>query len=250
MKARNFILSIAASGAAAASFALPTVASASVTVPYVNQVDIKLVSPSNITSSGAYELDVLAGGGFSMCSFGLYRYTQWWGGWQYLGRYSGSATIDQIQTYFGYTEYEMIPYDCFGNSGSANYSQEFYPNVWDNPFYLVSGSATDVYSSKYYGGSALETLSGLGTVVQWNTDDSYNDGVVVGTGPQGGIGTVYVNGVKKGTINFYSSTVHGMKLMFKFGTYFAEYNSIQIRMTGSSHGGHAMYLDAGVENET
>src|ERR1022692_4580470 len=248
MKQRSLILGIAAVAAAGGSFALPTVASASVTVPFINQVDIKLVSPSTITSGGAYELQVLAGGGSSLCSFGLYRYTSYAGGWQYLGRYSGTSTTDELQDYFDYTEYGMIPYDCNGNQGSENYSQSFYPNTWDNAFGLVAGSAVYTYSSKYYGGSALQTTTGLGTEVQWYTDDSFNDGIVIGTGPQGGIGTVYINGVKKGTINFYASTIHGMKLAFKFGTYTAEYNTILIRMTGSSHGGHAMYLDAGVEN--
>lgn len=248
MKTRNLILGLAATAAAATSFALPTVASAHTTVPFVSQVDIKLVSPSSITSGGAYNLQALAVGGSSLCSFGLYRYTAYYG-WQYLGRYSGSSTIDLVQDYYYYMQYGMVPYDCVGNQGSESYSQSFYPNTWDNPFNVIAGSGTTVFSSKYYGGSALQTTTGLGTEVEWNTDDSFNDGVVIGTGPQGGIGTVYVNGVKKGTINFYSSTVHGMKVAFKFGTYTAQFNTITIIMTGSSHGGYAMYLDAGIENK-
>jgi hypothetical protein len=250
MKARNLIIGLVATGTAAAGgFALPTVASAHTNVPFVSQVDIKLVSPSTITSTGAYKREVLARSHSNLCSFYLYRYTDYYGYWQGLGHYSGTSTIDLIQQYFGYTEYEMIPYDCYGNSGSGNYSDNFNPNAWDNPFYVTAGSATTAYSTKYFGGSALQTTTGLGTQVEWNTDYSYNDGVVIGTGPKGGIGTVYVNGVKKGTINFYSLKVHGMKLAFKFGTYNPEYNSIVIRMTGSSHGGHTMYLDAGIEND-
>jgi Kelch motif len=217
---------------------------------YASGISIKLVVPSTIANNGAYEENVseLNPSG-SNCGFYLYRYTNYYGGYQYLGFYKGTQTNDLVQDYFGYTQYAIIPTNCTGNTGSAVYSAAFYPTTWDNPFYVIKGSATTTYSTSYYGGSALQTTSGSGTRVRWNTDTTYNVGIVVGTGPRGGIGTVYADGVKKGTINFYSAKVTGMKLTFKVGLSPYTYHTIDVVVTNrGSGGGFAMYLDAGIEN--
>lgn len=252
MKPRNLIAGLGVSLVAAASFALPTIASAHANngTPYINQVDIKMVVPSTLASNGDYQLEVLAADGFSMCNFVLYRYTEdYYGGWQYLGEFGGSTYFDEIiPSEFGYTEYEMIPVACNGATGGATESDEFYPSVQDNPFGASVGHITTVYSSKYFDGDAQETTT-KGATVFWNDGCSYNDGVVIGTGPTGGVGTVYVNGTKEGTISFYSKNTAGMKEAFKFGTYDAQCNQITIVATGKGpKGGYAMYLDATVEN--
>ena len=217
---------------------------------YASGISIKLVVPSTIANNGAYEENVseLNPSG-SNCGFSLYRSTDYYGGYQYLGFYKGTQTNDLVQDYFGYTQYAIIPTNCTGNTGSAVYSAAFYPTTWDNPFYVISGSATTIYSTSYYGGSALQTTSGSGTRVRWNTDTTYNVGIVVGTGPRGGIGTVYADGIKMGTINFYSAKVTGMKLTFKVGLSPYTYHTIDVVVTGhGASGGYSMYLDAGIEN--
>jgi hypothetical protein len=252
MKTRSLIIGLVASLAAAASFALPTAVSAHTNngTPYINEVDIKMVVPSTIGSSGNYQLEVLAADGFSMCSFYLYRYTEdYWGGWQYLGDFSGSTYFDNIiPSEFGSTEYEMIPLACNSVSGAGTYSDDFYPTIQDDPFGSISGHLSTVYSGKYYGGDAQETTT-PGAEVYWYDNCTYNDGVVIGTGPQGGIGTVYVNGVRSGTINFYSKKVAGKKEAFKYGTYDGQCNEIVIEAGRGTKGGYSMYLDAALQNE-
>lgn len=107
-----------------------------------------------LTTGGDYEISVSATAPVGMCSFQLWRSTQ---------------------------------YYCV----SYSYSSYFIRSTWDNPFYVTGGSGGTVYSSKYYGGSALETFSGRNTSVAWNTNNDYNLGVVIGTGPNGGTGTVF-----------------------------------------------------------
>jgi hypothetical protein len=253
MKLTNMLFAAGAGVALAGSFVAP--ASAAPThpnTPYASGVSLKLVEPSTIASNGAYEENVSETPPFSAsdCSFYLYRYTDYYGGWQYLGLFNGTQTDDLVQDYFGFTEYGLVPRDCSGNQGSEVYSAGFYPTTVDNPFYIVTGSGMIISSPKYYGGSALQATSGIGTRVRWNTDCLYNVGIVVGTGPKGGIGTVYVDGAKKGTINFHSATVAGKKLLFKFGTSFSAYHTIDIVTTGrGAGGGYFMNLDAGVENQ-
>jgi hypothetical protein len=265
MKIRRSATIALAAGTLLAGLALPTAASAQSivpNVPFAAGVSIGLVKPSIITTSGGYEVLVKeispAPGN---CYFYLYRYTSWYGGWQWLGSYAGTQTTDEMQPYFGYTEYDMLPRDCYGNVGAAAYSPAVTPTVFDisgtwtasDAPNLTAGYGQTVYSSAYYGGAALETTS-KGATVMWNTDYDLNQGLVIGTGPRGGIGTVTVGGpglttANKGTINFYSATVHGRLLAFKFGTAAGQYTWIRIVATGQGKtGGFDMYFDAAIED--
>jgi hypothetical protein len=96
--------------------------------------------------------------------------------------------------------------------------------------------------------------TGNGATVSWTADDSYNVGVVIDTGPKGGVGQVYVNGKKvkgsAGLINFYSAKTTGCLVDFKTGTASPQVNTIEIvAVTAGAKGGFDMNLDAGVEFE-
>jgi hypothetical protein len=245
--------------------ALPPAASAQSVVPnvpFAAGVSIGLVVPSIIASNGGYEVLLKeTSPAPGNCYFQLYRYTDWAGGWQSLGFYTGTQTTDEMEQYFGHTAYYMLPEDCNGNQGAAAFSPNVTPKVFDisgswtatDAPMLVAGTWKTVLSPAFYGGEALQTTS-KGSVVLWNTDYDLNQALVIGTGPQGGIGTVTVGGpglvpTNKGTINFYSSTVHGMLVAFKFGTPVGQYTWIRIVATGKGkNGGFGMYFDAAIED--
>jgi len=140
-----------------------------------------------------------------------------------------------------------VPYngtDGTGTKGANSpYSPSFYPyavpsDYWDSP----SSDATTISSHKYFSGSALET-SDLGDYAYPDTCDDYNDGFIIGTGPEGGIGQVqlwngsaYVN-VPDGTIDFYSARVSGFSIEFKYGTGIATDNLFKVVETGPGGGG-------------
>ena len=255
MWGRKVIIATLACGVVAWSLSSPAAASVKAPRGTAQSLSLKLVAPSPIGGNGAYELSI---GQNCPCTtntaFYLYRYTSsYYGGWQYMGYFSGNTTIDVVQPSFGYTRYYE---EIYGGGGwnCCYYSAGFYPTVTDNPFYVSNGGGQYVYSGVYYGGSALHTTTGLGTRVTWNTNSDYNLGVVVGTGPGGGVGTVYVDGVRQGTIKFYSSGTKGMRLNFKFGTdpnAGGRSHTVTIVATGTGRqGGAQMWLDAGVENES
>lgn len=230
---------------------------AAVLVPYASGVSIKLVEPSAIATDGAYEVSVSEDNPSpTNCGFYLSRYTTFFGGWESLGAYTGTSTTDLVQDYYGLTEYQVIPYDCQGNEDTdVPGSVGFFPTTEDQPELLLGGSQTVVSSPKYYGGSALEILGGVNVAAAaWNAEPCYNLGVVIGTGPLGGVATVYVqeNGgsiVKKGTIDFYSKKTGGKNLAFKFGTNGENTDTVYIYMTKKGKGGGSlMWFDAGVEN--
>ena len=268
MHIRNLIVAICASTLVAGGVLLPTVASAQTNiqnVPCACALTIALVEPSVITSAGGYEVTVAEQNPApSDCYFDLERYTSAYGSYQDLGFYDGTRMIDELQAYFGETVYYATPYDCNGNAGSSVFSPGIIPTPFDiygpsngdPPYiYLASGKGQTVDNSAYFGGSALETTS-KGAEFLWSpTDCDLNQAVVIGTGPQGGIGTVTVGGpglkaTNKGTINFYSPTVKGMVLRFKFGTAAGQVVWIKIVETkAGKKGGVDMYFDAAIEDQ-
>jgi hypothetical protein len=246
MKARNLILALAATGAAAGSFALPTVASASFNVPSTGGTSLKMVEPATLANNGSFEIEIVATHAVNMCDFYLYRETDEYG-YQYLGYYGGTSTDDQVSDSWGYTYYDMYPVDCSSNEGTGTDSNGFYPYTWDNPFSGYAGSYATETNSKFYGGTALLLLS-KNSAAEWDTDCDYNFSVVIGTGPTGGVGSVSVEGRSMGTINFYSKKAGYKKIEFKDGYSSCEYSYVDIVMTGKgAKGGYEGWLDAGTE---
>lgn len=217
-------------------------------VAFANRVDYNLVVPSVLAPNGAYQVTVkVVGASQDFCGFYLYRSVDG-GGFSYKGRYYGTSTNDQLQTYWYSVQYAVTPLDCNGNDGDPVYTVAIDPTVLDDPFYVWSGSANTVHTNKAYGGSMLQGNS-IGTRLRFRTDWTYNVGLVAGTGPAGGIGTVYVDGVRKGTINFRSSRPAYKKVLFKFGTASPQYHTVDVVTTGrGASGGTKTWLDAGVEN--
>jgi len=254
VKSRHLIVGAAATLAAVGSFALPAGVLAHTDAASISKVAIKLVTPSTVNSQGSFELTVTGTGTFD--SFDLYRRASNLTGSTFAliaSKVNGKTYKDTEQDSFGATQYEMVPFsgkNGTGTEGAATYSVgPFYPTTWpqDEVYYQYSGSGGTVSSSKYFGGSAWETTSS-GAGVEFFNGCDWNDGLVIGTGSSGGIGTVYLNGTtdKIGTINFYSSKVTGTTIAFKYGTGTAECNQFYIVQTGKGAGGGSNMWFTGV----
>jgi len=257
VKSRHLIVGAAATLAAVGSFALPAGVFAHTDAASISKVAIKLVTPSTVNSQGSFELTVTGTGTFD--SFDLYRRASNLTGSTFAliaSKVNGKTYKDTEQDSFGATQYEMVPFsgkNGTGTEGAATYSVgPFYPTTWpqDEVYYQYSGSGGTVSSSKYFGGSALETTSSGAGVSTFSC--AWNVGLVIGTGSSGGIGTVYLNGTtdKIGTINFHSSSVTGTTVAFKYGTATAECNTLYIVQTGTGAGGGSdMWFTAVVETD-
>jgi hypothetical protein len=263
MKIRTGVIGVAASLVLAGSVAGTAHASVS-TVPFITGVSLKMVEPGTLTKSGSlagsFDVDIIEDGASSTANYyNLYRITAEYGDQEIETEQYGQSATDLVLDSFGTTTYEVqaCEYDygtCQVDGGGPHGGVEsvtFTPKTLDNPFAVASGTGSVASSSKYYGGSALQTTTS-GASVTWTTDDVYNLGVVIDTGPKGGIGTVYVDGKKvkgaAGQINFYSAKVTGCIVDFKFGTSSAEVHTITIVETeAGAKGGVNMTLDAGVE---
>lgn len=252
---RRLIGLIGLAAVAGASLAATSVPAAASSVPSAAGVVIHPIAPSNLAASGAFvEKIVEANPSPSNCGFFLYRGvsspSQFGLSYTYLGFHKGTQATDIPPQPAGYLQYKLLPTDCAGNVGLPVYSTEVIPAVSDaSLWWVASGAATTVYSTKYYGGSAVQT-TGKGAVVAVGGDTYWNYGLVVGTGPRGGVGTVFVNGVKSGTINFYSATVGGEKVSFvAVGINPFVETVIDVVATASgSGGGNSMYFDALIGN--
>jgi hypothetical protein len=239
------INTIAAFGAAALAASLTTVlpagVSAHVSAASISKVSIKLVVPSTVNTQGSFELSISGVGTFQ--SFDLYRKAagisnKWV---KIASKVNGTAYVDTEQDSFGKTTYGMVPYSGTndqGSKGAEAYSVAFYPaseTYGGNTSFCFasSGNSTTVSGSKWYGGEALET-TGPATVWCYPYYYSYNDGLVIGTGPLGGSATVYVNGSGAGTaISFHSSHQNGFTVGYKHGSGTSEAEEYEIVNTGS-----------------
>jgi hypothetical protein len=242
MKARNVILGTAATLAAAGSFALPTVASAHVSATSISKVSIKMVAPSTVTTQGAFTMQVSGTGTFK--SFDIYWRATGIGTSYVLLKHgvngkSYKATVAPASD--GQVTFEMVPWSGLngtGSTGAPAYSVSFYPldiASGQNDCSVTNGTWTSLTGSKWFGGEAIET-TGPATVYCYGGYD-YNDGLVIGTGPGGTTGKVYINSATTGTnVNFSSSTTKGFVVGYKAGQGVPmNYNSYKIVTTGSGH---------------
>jgi hypothetical protein len=253
LQARTLIIGLAMVGTATASFSGTIAAHAASSTAVIGEVDLKMVEPSTVTLTGSFKLEILAGPGSSnVASFDLYRVSGMFGN-QLLGHFTGTSHVDTVVRSYDIGQYEMVPYDSAHHVGTGVFSASFVPFAFDYTNFAVTvGMGTDVPNSKDYFGSMEETAT-LGAVALIDDDGAYNDAIVVGTGPQGGIATVTdsVSGgpaVTVGTIDFYSKKAGYNKVLFKFGTHAYQSNLFSLTVTGAGpKGGFDMYLDSLVE---
>jgi hypothetical protein len=222
--------------------------------PVLSHVNVQLVQPSTLALDRGHPMNVqLVSGNIAICEYQIWRLDDLQTR-TYLGDYVVPSRMRV--TYRDYLvgtdtntlqQYEARRKDCNGNWGDLADSIQFWPGVGDDDVYsVVSGSRSRVYSDSDFGGSHLQ-LSGIGGHSRYrlHSIDGYNVGVVGMTGPKGGIATVYVHGVKKARINFYSSTVHRRQMLFKMGSSTPIYPVIDIVTTAKgAAGGAQQYLDA------
>jgi hypothetical protein len=261
MKFRNILIGAVASTLVGV-FAVGTSRAAS-SAPFITGVSIKLEVPSALTNggslSGSFNINIVETGANTDDNFfNLYRNTARFGDQLIQNFFTGQATTDLVLDNFGATTYEMVACQstgvCQSDGGGPHGGVEsvtFTPNTIDNPFSMTSGTGSVVPNTKAFGGTELQT-TGNGATVSWTADNAFNVGVVVDTGPKGGLGQVYVNGKKvngpAGLINFYSAKGAGCLIRFKTGTANARINTIKIvAISAGGKGGFGMNLDAGVE---
>jgi hypothetical protein len=218
-----------------------------------------MIVPSTISNQGAFSMEVLAtGSGYK--SFVLYKRTANISkNFVKVKTVNGKTTKDlETPDSSGQVTYEMQPFSGLNATGSKGAmsvpSPSFYPygvTAEQGYWFVNSGTYTTLNGSKYYGGQAIETTSAGASATPFNCTD-YNDGFVVATGPQGGIGTVQQYDYNTstwttiGSINFYSSTVKGFEILFKHGTGTAEDNYFQVVQTGTGAGGGIDMMFTGI----
>jgi len=248
LKLRNIAIGTIVPLAAAASFAVPS--HAAPRSLNLTGVSLKMVLNSKITLGASFKMQVETGpGSTGVCSFDLYVSNSL--GFTFLGHHSGTTTNETVAQSWGSSYFEMVPYPCSGPAGTSRDSENFVPDVFDNAsseWGVLAGAYTTVSSSKFFDGTALETLS-AGAEVDYNNTGAYNDGVVIATGPSGGIANAYVNSVKQpGTINFYSAKPGYLKVGFKFGQAGGSYDTFYFtEIKHGKGGGNNMWFDADVQ---
>jgi hypothetical protein len=222
--------------------------------PYVYNLSVQQVPKSTIDINGGRPVLLVAQSySTDLCSWEFYEYDNYNGYWQDLGTSYTAKFTDYIPYYEldNWREYGVTVTDCNGYTSDETISNEFYPVTYNSTGNdSVSGAYTIVHNGNAYGGD-IQQISGLHSQMRWTTNYDYNYGIVGATGPAGGIATVYVNGVKDGTINFYSATLTNLRhLEFKNGYGNAESDSVTLQITsaGAKHG-TAMYIDAFTQNE-
>jgi hypothetical protein len=216
-----------------AASAAPTTTAA---VPHFAQLALTQVTPTSVGRGGQFILNVtLTKTEGSVCSFDLYQFTPPTG-WVYLGRFPGTRFRDETDPARGTLQYSAVPYGCDGTSGERKDSELVQPLTLYDPFTLVSGAAHKVQENKALGGQLLRTTA-PGTRVRVRTPAAFNNGIVIQQSPEGGIGTVYVDGVQAGTIKFYAPKVKLRQLRFTFGASVSQARTIEIVQTGTGGGG-------------
>ena len=246
-------LATVAFGTAALTAAGAGVASAA--MPSASGLAMKLVSPSTLASNGSYKLQLsLQNPSSNVCGTGLSRAIQndpngHPGTYEIVARFPGTKFTDLASTSWGLTTYRANPRDCNGNFGAPVFTPTFTPTVVDDPFNLPSGVGVLRTAANAYGGAQLQVTSGVNSHARWSTDDVFNLGVVIGTGPHGGIANLFVDGVKKGQINFYSAKAVYRKVTYSYNTPSDHVHQIDVvTAKQGTGGGTEMYLDAGIEN--
>jgi hypothetical protein len=262
VRVRNLFLGLAAIGAMVAGAVLPTTASASTSATAkIGEVDYKMLPGSTITKTASFKLEIVAGPGTTnVASVDVYRIRRKSAGTVFLGHFSGTSATDTVMQSWNrqnnWAEYEMIPYNSAGVAGASVIGNQFYPLDYEYfGFQIDSGTCwSPDYTSKAFDG-AMEHSTCAGASAEISDEDAYNDGIVVGTGPTGGTGTVEdaVNGggfSVVGTINFYSAQPGFNKILFKFGTHTDQVNDFLIVMRAGNQGaggGYDMFLNALVD---
>jgi hypothetical protein len=223
--------------------------------PVIYDVQVQQVLGSTMDANGGrVALVVALSRNSRICSYDFKEYDGYYQVWNELGTSATNSITDSIPSYElgGYLrEYSVAANFCGGPEGMALRSVGFYPNSMnslgnDSTF----GGYTDVTDANAYGGE-YQQVSGLKSRVTRHTGRVYSFGLYGETGPQGGIGTVYVNGTKAGTINFYSPAFgHYRTLLFKDGSETEQSAVFYVQMTGAGKGhGTTMYIDSFPENE-
>lgn len=222
--------------------------------PQIYDVQIQQVAKSTLDVNGGRPvLIVPLSFSHGICSYDYQEYDAYFNEWTDLGTDTANTATDFIPYYeldYG-REYAVSATSCTGQTSSYSYSSYFYPESYNSNSWLTfTGSHTTVHNAKAYA-SDIQQLTGLHSQATWNTNYDFNFGIYGETGPQGGTATVYVDGAKAGTINFYSSTLKNFKtLLFKDGNESGENFNIRIQMTSAGAGhGTTMYLDALSENQ-
>lgn len=257
LRRSSLVVPAAVAGLLAPVTALTGVAHAAAAAgPQIAEVQVHLVQPSRLGLKGGFPLQVdakVASG--NVCSFRV-RYYNDNTGWHSLGTHKGSGPSLRYTDYISADEltvlgeYEVVAVSCNGTASEPVDSQPFYGLASDEQTqsFCAIGAHVVKNSADAFGGSWARTTGGVGTSVTCSTyDHAENVGVYGETGRWGGRADVYVDGARRGTVDFSSATTSYRKLMVKAGWDWRnmKVHTVTLTVTGpGAYGGTGMGFDA------
>jgi hypothetical protein len=205
-----------------------------------SQVAVKMLTPSTVTTSGAFLGQVAISPPTStpttICSYRIDEAIN--GVWTTLVTQSATTyTTPAMATGSGQYQFRAWSVGCNGTeSASATYSGPFYPTTVDQSAAVTGSSWTLIADPSAYGGSYEKTTTiGASASV---SGTFYNLGLMFQYSPAGGKVTVYVDGISNSSLNLYAPGTNERALAFEWGSGpSAKMHTVKVVLTGTGTGG-------------
>jgi hypothetical protein len=204
-----------------------------------SQVAVKMLTPSTVTTKGAFLGQVAITPPTStpttICSYRIDEAIN--GVWTTLVTQSATTyTTPAMATGSGQDQYRAWSVGCNGaESASATYSGPFYPTTFDQSAAVTGSSWTLIADPSAYGGSYEKTTT-IGASAS-ASGTFYHLGLIFQYSPAGGKVTVYVDGVSKGSVNLYAASTHERVIAFEWGLAPPGAHTVKVVLTSTGTGG-------------
>jgi hypothetical protein len=204
-----------------------------------SQVAVKMLTPSTVTTSGAFLGQVAiippTSSPTTICSYRIDEAIN--GVWATLVTQSATTyTTPAMATASGQYQFRAWSVGCNGtDSASATYSGPFYPMTSDQSAAAFGSSWTLMADPSAYGGSYEKTTTTGASATVSGT--FYHLGLIFQYSPAGGKVTVYVDGVSKGSINLYAASTNERVLAFEWGLAPPGAHTVKVVLTSTGTGG-------------
>jgi hypothetical protein len=203
-------------------------------------VSIKQLIPSTVSTSGAFQAQLVivppASTPATICNYRIDRAIN--GVWSTVATQASTTyTMPAMAPASGQYQYRVLSEGCNGAlSPSATSSVAFYPRTFDQSA-LAFGSLWKLTGDTNAYGGSLESSTTIGASIVFNRT-FYNLGLMFKESTAGGKITIYVDGVSKGSVNLYASSIKERLIAFKWGTAPpAGTHTVKIVLAGSGSGG-------------
>lgn len=219
--------------------------------PTVTAVTVRSAKPSTLTPEGGRTLQLQVTASADFCGMEVYRFSDLdpFAG-TILGYSSTTSYVDNSLTpeFLGaQVRYAVRPALCDGEYGPGVSAPTVTLDALDDQRVIRQGWLRVADASAFTGSySRSGGAVGASAFLTSRTTDSER-AIYAPTGPDGGIATVYVDGVKQGTANFYSATKKARKLVWSAPSNPAKTGPYDLRLVitkAGGKGGTAMFFDA------